>query len=231
MKHAVNWLKGLGSKVLYSRFITPSNSHSPDSPHMAYAESTQENPMRRPAVITLPVLLLALGLGACSSVPVETDYNPTTPFNTYQRYHWQTETSGSDSTISPFHAQRVRNELKQLLDSQLYREAGPKQKPDFLIRYYLSEHVEGYGRQNGSRGSIGLGGGSGGFGMGVSVGIPLGSKRPERNIQIIIDVLDGASGQLSWRGSALVDASHTPDEIAEDIVKAVQAIWKEYPPK
>lgn len=175
--------------------------------------------------------LIAFGLSACSSVPVETDYNPAAPFNSYQRYHWQTETSGSDTTISPFHAQRVRSELKQLLDTQQYREAPAKQTADFMIRYYVSEQVEGYGRRDGSRGSIGLGGGSGGFGMGVSVGIPLGKKRPDRSFLVIIDVLDAASGQLSWRGSAVVEAGHEPERVADDIVKAVQAIWKEYPPK
>lgn len=177
------------------------------------------------------VLMLAVSLGACSSIPVETDYNPAAPFNSYQRYHWQTQTSGSDTTISPFHAQRVRSELKRLLDEQQYREAAPSQKPDFLVRYYVSEQVEGYGGRNGSRGSIGLGGGSGGFGMGVSVGIPLGGKRPEKSLVVIVDILDGGSGQLSWRGSAVVKAAHTPEELNEDIQKAVQEIWKRYPPK
>ncbi|HCS27271.1 MAG TPA: hypothetical protein DIW43_07440 [Spongiibacteraceae bacterium] len=213
MRHAVNWVKGLRSKLLYSGLTVP--------------DCTPENTMLR--YLTIP--LAALILSACSSVPVETDYNPAAPFSSYQRYHWQTETSGSDTTISPFHAQRVRNELTRLLNSQQYREASAGEKPDFLVRYYVSEQVEGYGRRNGSRGSIGVGGGSGGFGLGVSVGIPLGKKRPDRNLLVIIDVLDGSTSQLSWRGTALVNAGHTPEEMAEDMVEAVQAIWKEYPPK
>jgi hypothetical protein len=185
--------------------------------------------LRHPTRFLAP--LLALVLAGCSSTPVETDYNQSAAFNTYQRYHWKADTSGSDSSISPFHAQRVRSQLKQLLDNQLYQEASSKEKPDFLLRYYVSERVEGYGNRSGSRGSIGLGGGSGGFGMGVSVGIPFGKKRPERNFVIIVDVLDGASGQLSWRGSAVVDASHSSDQIAADVEKATRAIWKHYPPK
>ncbi len=175
------------------------------------------------------ILLTALGLSACSSTKVETDYNPAAPFNSYQRYHWKSDTSGSDTTISPFHAQRVQNELASLLSQQLYSEASAKEKPDFMVRYYVSEQVQG--RRGGSRGSIGLGGGSGGFGMGVSVGIPLGSKAPERNLLIIIDVLDGASGQLSWRGTAVVDASQDAEQLARDVKAATRKIWAHYPPK
>lgn len=178
----------------------------------------------------LLLLCLVVGLYACSSVPVETDYNPSAPFNTYQRYHWQPETSGSDSSISPFQAQRVRSELQSLLNEQLYKEAAPKEKPDFLIRYYVSEHVEGYGRRDGSRGSIGLGSGGGGFGMGVSVGFPLGNKKPDRQLLIIIDVIDADTRQLSWRGNALVKTADEPKKTAEDIAKAVRAIWAKYPP-
>ncbi len=185
--------------------------------------------LRHPTRFLAP--LLALVLAGCSSIPVETDYNQSASFNSYQRYHWKEDTSGSDSSISPFQAQRVRSQLQQLLDGQLYKEASPKEKPDFLLRYYVSEQVQGYGGRNRSRGSIGLGGGSGGFGMGVSVGIPLGGKRPERHFVIIVDILDGATGQLSWRGSAVVDASHSPEQIAADVEKATRAIWEHYPPK
>lgn len=175
--------------------------------------------------------LLALLLTACSSVPVETDYNPDTNFNGFQRYHWQTETSGSDSAISPFHAQRVKSALKGLLDEQRYRQAGANDRPDFLIRYYLTEQVEGFGRNSGSRGSIGLGSGGGGFGMGVSVGFPLSGGKPKRHFEVIIDVIDAKASQLSWRGSALINADQGSEALAEDIEKVVEAIWAEYPPK
>ncbi|MBB3047781.1 hypothetical protein FHR99_002047 [Litorivivens lipolytica] len=178
----------------------------------------------------LAMPLLALLLTACSSVPVETDYNPDANFNGYQRYHWQMETSGSDSSISPFHGQRVKTTLQNLLNQQRYREANQAENPDFLIRYYLTETVEGHGHSN-TRGSVGLGSGGGGFGMGVSVGFPLGGSKPERNFKLIIDVIDARANQLSWRGTGLIDADQDSEALAEEIVKAVETVWALYPPK
>ena len=178
---------------------------------------------------TLP--LVALLLSACSSVPVETDYNPDANFNSYQRYHWQTETSGSDSSISPFHGQRVKSTLQGLLNEQRYKQAGAKESPEFLIRYYLTEQVEGFGRNSNTRGSVGLGSGRGGFGLGVSVGFPLSGNKPERHFRLIIDVIDTKAAQLSWRGSALINADQDSEDLAEDIEKAVNAVWAKYPPK
>lgn len=182
-------------------------------------------------MVRLLSLLLTLWLTGCSSIPVETDFNPNAPFNEYQRYQWQTETSGSDSSVSPFHAQRVREQLDSLLTGELYREAEQDTKPDFLIRYYVGEAVENYGRGDNSRGSVGLGSGGGNFGVGVSVGFPLGGGQPDRQLRIIIDVIDGQTKQLSWRGSAMVDAAHAPGKVAEDIERAVESIWEKYPPK
>ena len=176
-------------------------------------------------------LCASLLLAACSNIPVETDYNPQAQFNSYQQYRWRAETSGADTSISPFHAQRVRNRLSSLLQEQRYQEAAQNQQADFLLRYYITEQVNGYGRGGNSRGSVGLGSGRGGFGMGVSVGFPLGGNHPERNYLIIIDVIDGASKQLSWRGTATVNADDTPEKVGESIEKAVGAIWAEYPPR
>lgn len=177
------------------------------------------------------VLCASLLIAACSNIPVETDYNPQAQFNSYQRYHWRTETSGADTSISPFHAQRVRNRLSTLLQEQRYQEAGPRDSPDFLLRYYITEQVNGYGRGGNSRGSVGLGSGRGGFGMGVSVGFPLGGDHPERKYLIIIDVIDGVSKQLSWRGKATVNADGTPEKVGQSIEEAVSAIWDKYPPR
>jgi len=177
------------------------------------------------------VLCASLLLAACSNIPVETDFNPQAQFNSYQQYRWRTETSGADTSISPFHAQRVRNRLSSLLQEQRYQEAAQNQPADFLLRYYITEQVNGYGRGGNSRGSVGLGSGRGGFGMGVSVGFPLGGNHPERKYLIIIDVIDGASKQLSWRGTATVNADDTPEKVGESIEKAVDAIWAEYPPR
>lgn len=186
--------------------------------------------MRTFTSLLVPALLGFL-LAACSSVPVETDYNPDANFNGFQRYQWQMETSGSDSSISPFHAQRVKSTLQGLLDEQRFRQVGANETPEFMIRYYLTEQVEGFGRNSGSRGSIGLGSGGGGFGLGVSVGFPLSGGKPERHFRVIIDVIDARASQLSWRGSALINADQDSEDLADDIEKAVKAIWAEYPPK
>lgn len=175
-------------------------------------------------------LAFALLLTGCQGSGVTTDYNPAADFAHYQRYHWVEETSGGDKAIGPFIPERVRAALQRQLDQGLYRPAPAEAKPDFLVRYYVSEAAQT--RDSRARGGVGLGSSTGNVGMGVSLGFPIGGTTVTREVQVIIDVLDAESGRLAWRGMKRFElGKDSPEEITEKVEKVVKDIWSEYPPK
>lgn len=182
---------------------------------------------RQTAFLALALVLLLTG---CQGSGVTTDYNPTAEFASYQRYHWLEETSGGDKAIGPFIPERVREALQRQLEQGLYRRAPEEAKPDFLVRYYVSEAAQT--RDSRARGGVGLGSSTGNVGMGVSLGFPIGGTTVTREVQIIIDVLDARSGKLAWRGMKRFElGKDSPEAITEKVGKVVKDIWSEYPPK
>ncbi len=171
-------------------------------------------------------LLAALLLSACSSSKVHNDYNPRTNFSSYQHYTWSAD-SGADKALSPFLAEQVKTALQARLDTGLYRlrpEGG-----EFIVRYYVAQAANTIDRS--PRLGIGMGSFSGNFGMSTSVGVPLGKDTVNRNIQILIDLLDSRSKQLSWRGSLVVELDDQDPKInRERIDRAVGEIWATFPP-
>lgn len=173
------------------------------------------------------ILAAATLLAACSSTDVRTDYNPRANFANYQRYEWSAD-SGADKTVSPFVVEQVKASLKTQLDSGLYTIAD--KNADFVVRYYVSQAADTVDRS--PRLGIGLGSFSGNFGMSTSVGVPLGKDKLNRNVQIIVDLLDGNSKQLSWRGALVIELDDQDPKVNMDrIDRAVAEIWAQFPPQ
>lgn len=168
-------------------------------------------------------------LTACSSPKVVTDYNPSTDFSSYQKYRWS-ETSGADKTVSPLVVDHVKNALANQLDIGLYKLAAKADQANFAVRYYVAEGAQTIDR--GPRLGIGLGSFSGNVGIGTSVGVPLGKDKINRNVQIIIDLIDTTTQKLSWRGSRVVELNDDdPKDNMARLSSAVAEIWSQFPPQ
>lgn len=174
----------------------------------------------------IAALTLTLVLAACGSRPT-IDYDSGVDFNSYQRYQWLDERSGTSDEFDPLLAKRVRNSIEAELQQRRFTEAAGN--ADFLVRYYVSSTAEV--SEPRSRGSIGLGSFGGSVGMGVSLGIPLGGNRVTQKVQILIDFLDPATQALTWRGSEIVTLSgDDPAKVTEQVRGAVKAILGQFPP-
>lgn len=173
------------------------------------------------------LLSTAMLLAACSSTDAHTDYNPRANFANYQHYQWSAD-SGADKTVSPFVIEQVKASLKTQLDRGLYKLA--EKNHDFLVRYYVTQAADTVDRS--PRLGIGLGSFTGNFGMSTSVGVPLGKDKINRNVQIMIDLLDGNTKALSWRGAMVIELDDQDAKVNMDrIDRAVAEIWAEFPPK
>ncbi|MDX1505256.1 MAG: DUF4136 domain-containing protein [Spongiibacter sp.] len=175
------------------------------------------------------IALILLMLSACASndSKVHTDYRPGTNFDRYQRFSWADD-SGGDKSISPFILEHVREALAQELKTGLYQPA--PQQADFLVRYYVAEAANTIDRS--PRIGIGLGSFTGNIGMSTSVGVPIGQDKVNRNIQILIHLLDAKTRTLSWQGAILMPLDDADPEANQHRVhQSVAKIWSHFPPK
>jgi hypothetical protein len=177
---------------------------------------------------TLSLALIAILVGACSSTKVITDYNPRTNFGSYQRFV-MAENSGADKTISPFIVDNVKESFSRQLKSGMYQLAADPKQANFIARYYVTEAADTISRS--PRLGLGLGSFGGNFGASTSVGIPLGKDTVNRNIQIVLDLLNAADHKLTWRGSLVIELNDSdPKANANNIERAVTDIWRQFPP-
>ena len=173
-----------------------------------------------------PILLVALS--GCSSTDVVTDYNPRADFSRYERYTIA-DSSGADKVVSPFIVDNVKESLQRQLKAGLYKQADTPTNADFLVRYYIAEAAETVDRS--PRLGLGFGSFGGNFGVGTSVGVPLGKDKINRNIQIIIDLLNPDDKKLTWRGSLVIELDDRDPKVnANTIERAVTEIWSQFPP-
>ena len=183
--------------------------------------------MKRAIATTLLSLLLA----ACSSGPT-IDYDPAVDFSGYKSYHWLDERSGVSDQFDPLLAKRVKAAIDEQLKAR-FAAAPDRATANFLVRYYVSSTAKV--SDSNARGSIGMGGygggGGGGSMMGVSMSFPIGGTQVESQAQVLVDFLNPASEELTWRGSEIVTLRGSePEKLTEQVQAVVAAILAKFPP-
>ena len=201
------------------------------------------------AIRTLAGLLTVLALAGCGSMKVQTDYVQGAAFERLRTYELVDVAPGVGGDLggdpvfdSPLMQQRIRNYVDAGLASMGY-ERPISGAPDFRVSYRMvaREAVQtyyGYGGLYGGRGfghgghcGHGFGhGGHGGFG-GFGGSGPYYSRDVVKCV-LVLDVLDSRSNQLIWRGWArwVVDEDPDPEQLGNDLGKAVLRILEEFPP-
>ena len=177
--------------------------------------------------LILPLLVAALGLSACAPrIYVEQDKNANP--QSYHRYAWLSPPPApvKDPILD---SQILESRVKQAVEADLagrgYQEVAADQGPDFLVTYHTSskEKVE----SSGASFSFGIiDAFPSGFG---SVVVPVGTDvRSREEGTFILDVIDGQTKRLAWRGWTTGWVSQ--DSYTEDAVNsAVQQILAKFP--
>jgi hypothetical protein len=163
-------------------------------------------------------LLLVAGLYGCSSIAVKTDYDRDFDFARFQSFTWMPRPSGKKqpNTIAKNSLldKRIRKAVESQLDAKGFevRKGG---RTDALLAYHvaLQEHVDvtrfGYGRRWYRGGRV--------------------HRHRYRDGTLIIDIVDPASKELIWRGSA-TRAIYSLNESEEKINEAMAKLFEKYPP-
>jgi Domain of unknown function (DUF4136) len=183
------------------------------------------------AIAMIALTLLALGTAVAQDVRYNFDKN--TDFSKFKTYKWVDIKDASKLNSI------VDEQIKQAVDAQLAAKGLSKvdgDNADLLIGYQGAIGTEkqfssynsswGYGPGWGRGGWYGYGGGSSsGFTTGQTSTIYIG--------QIAVDMYDAANKDLVWRGvvSKTLDTKAKPDKQQKNLNKAMEKLFKKYPPE
>ncbi len=156
-------------------------------------------------------LALAVVTAGCASIRTSYDYDTDADFDKLSTYDW---TPVEDAGLNDLVAMRVKAAVDADLSGKGYRQTSSG--PDFLIAMHSVTETKVRIEDGGFRS---------GWGGGVGV-----SQYDDE--ALIVDILDGATKRLLWRGTAssVVDPRLTPEERTQRINETVQLALKQFPP-
>jgi hypothetical protein len=173
--------------------------------------------MRIATVFTALALTLAGSMALAQSVTY--DFDRAADFFTFRTYAW---TRGTELTDQLNHARIVRSIEGQLVSKGLTRVESTA-NPDVVVAYHASFD------RNLQINAWGTGWSGPRFG-----GLRSGTATTQDILTgtLVVDIMKGATRNIVWRGmaSADVDAAAKPEKREKNIGKAVQKLFKNYPP-
>lgn len=158
---------------------------------------------------------------SCGTSKVITDYDDKIDFSKFKTYDFYEDNGES---LNDFDVKRISNAIeKELSGLRIVQNSNP----DFFI-YFNAVTLES---QNKNTIGIGLGTSGRNGGIGVSGGIPIGSKKLDSEISIRF--INATSNDLFWEASltSRIKEKRTPEERILHLQKVISEILSNYPPK
>ena len=163
-------------------------------------------------------LFFITALFSCGSV--QTDYDRSVNFSKYKTYNYFT-----DMETGAFNELDIRR-LTTAVDQQMAQKGFTRsESPDLLID--IRPSVRDY---KSTSSTVRVGGGNWGRGVSVggSVGIPIRTKKTDR--QIVIEMVDASNDHMIWQG--IYDKTTSPNADNEKVINdAVAKIFSKFPPE
>ncbi len=177
------------------------------------------------------ILALAAALAGCSSLKVNTEYDPTAPYATYKTYAWIANPPG------PEQAPAIRNPVIQqqvvaAVDREMARKGFALTKPDASPDVLVSVH--GWAQQRIEVTNYGYSyGGAYAYGPYRPMPVPGGTDvHTYTDGTLLLDFVDAKAKKLVWRGTAS-DTFSSPDlnAVKRSVDEAARQLLDAYPPK
>ena len=178
--------------------------------------------------VLLAIVLIGTSMAAFAG-DVRTDYDHSINFTQYNTYSW-----GKVQTSNPFYVSRIQQAVNQHLQAkgwQLMPTGG-------AVTIFATDNIRNQ-RQvqtmyDGLGGGWGYGWGWRSWGWGGGWADPTYStttttSRPVSNL--VIDLFDGSSKKLLWRGLATEDLSSNADKNTKMVDNDINNMFKNFPPK
>lgn len=162
-------------------------------------------------------------VAACSKVSYDSSYDPAIDFGAYETYAWR-EAGEEVQRGGPALSESAESHIKAAVDERLqtkgYRRV-TSERPDFRVNFAaVVEEVVG----------------DDAYGAGVQPRWPGATRVESREWRVgtlVIDVFDGGTQELVWRGTAegAVDPDVSDEERSERAIAAVGEILSRFPPR
>lgn len=169
-------------------------------------------------ILFVPILLL---LASCGAIRVNYDYDKETDFSDYTTYNYF---SDMNTGLSELDTKRLLNAMDITLKNKglLFSE-----EPDFFINIQSNS----YQAPRNNTVGVGVGGTGRNVGGGVSVGIPVGQAKLER--QFKFDFVDAKRDVLFWQANSTSSFKEnvTPELREQKLQELVEKVFEKYPPK
>jgi hypothetical protein len=194
------------------------------APQLQYRRSRKDTHMQKKLVVATLTLLLWPALIVAQKTSY--DYEKTANFAGFKTYAHKQGTPVGQSLID--------DRITAAIESQLGAKGLTKAEsdPDVFVVYHMAfdkeKDISTYSSGHGGYGAYGWGWGGGWAGGTTSTQV--------RDILVgtlVIDMADARKSQLVWRGMGVkeVDTQANPEKRDKSINKAVEKIFKNYPPK
>jgi hypothetical protein len=169
-------------------------------------------------LVIAATLGFATGLVACSTVTVNTDYDPTANFSQYKTFTIMPLAQFQTNTLA---ADRIKAAITQALQARELSQASGTADLQITVFAKLSQETQvsstgmGYGWGRGWRG----GGGTATI-QNVDVGT------------LVVDLVDASTNKLVWRGTAsdTIGQNKSGEEKQEALNSAMNKMFAKYPP-
>ena len=176
------------------------------------------------------VAFVLLVLQACSGIKVSQDYEQGYDFTRLKTYAWKSNDDKEYGIVdNDLMDQRIRTAIVNSFSTRQYRQIDSG-TPDFFISYHMS--VEQIIRSSNVSGGFSVGGSSSGrYGrIGIGTG---GRVQTYDQGTLLIDVTDGASNKLIWRGTSTQSVSEhsDPAKITQSVNDTVEKTLLQFPPQ
>jgi len=175
-------------------------------------------------IIVLTVAIAVVGLAACSSAKINTDWDSRIDFSKYSTWNFSDSTKGTESVARAAIATAAGGQLKA---AGLQRDS---ENPDLHVSAYggLDESVrfENYAVSYAPYGGWGSWYGRGWEGTAIAVrSISVGT--------VMVDLVDIETDELVWRGvaSGTIESDWGPDRIKRAIDSSVKSMFSGFPPR
>lgn len=180
---------------------------------------------------SLPLFVLLLIFGSCSSIRVAADYDKDAPFKEYKTFAFF-KTGIDKAEISDLDKRRILRAIEAELLAKGYTKS---QKPDLLVSIFTksNQRVDVYNNAWGA-GAWGWGGFWGpGWGLGPGWGWGWNQPTVSTTTQgtLFVDLIDAKKKELIWQGMGTGHLSRDMDKKEERIKEFVSKVFEKYPPE
>ena len=175
------------------------------------------------------VMLLAMGLPACTAFNVKTDHDPTADFSSFKTFAFGGPAEMNKGGIydnSLMH-KRIESAVVGELAKKGLRQVRLDEPQDLLVHYWV--HIQDKQRLESTGPTVGVARYPGGYGWGAGYGGGVTTYEYKEGT-LILDLIEPTNKQLVWRATIVGTLQDSTKDNVELGNKAIAEAFESYPP-